>query len=248
MKNLLALFLSFCAFAVSAQSLEAYSTYLTAPFFADADAGLANDLVGYLNTRFKGKYSFKLNLLPRERLNLTVLNNPDFDGIVLFMNPQFVDDKDMKKYAWSEAIMHDQNDVVSNLKAKIDYAGPSSLNGKNFVGVRGNRYVGLEELFGKGIQRTDVNTEMQSLMMIANERADVTLLAHSAYAYLTTKGKDKVVVEGKLYVSPTPHLKFDRFMFTALKNKDLAAALTQASKAMEADPKWTAILAKYGLR
>ena len=141
--------------------------------------------------------------------------------------------------------MRDQNDVVSSLKSKIEYTGPSALSGKTFIGVRGYRYAGLEERFGKDIKRVDAKSEMQALIQIASGRAEVTLLSHFAYAYLTTKDKDKALVADQLYVSATPYLKFDRFMFSSLKNKELANSLAAASKTMQTDPKWLAILRKY---
>jgi polar amino acid transport system substrate-binding protein len=235
---------STCALAQT--NIPAYNTYLTAPFSAeDENTGLAADLVGYLNGKLKGKYVITLQNLPRERLNQVILTNPDFVGIVLFANPIFFGDVEKKKYFWTAAIMADKNDVISPLSKKIEYNNPESFKDKRFVGVKGYKYLGLEERFGIDIKRIDVYTELAMLKAIASGRADVTVAAASVYNYLMLTDGEKEGLTGKLYVSTTPHLKFDRFMFVSNSNSALSKELSVVAEGMGSDPEWKAILKKY---
>lgn len=234
--------------AMAQTAVTAYNVYQSVPFMLDAKGGLAADLVAYLNAKLKGKQVFELQTMPRERLNQEVINQADFKGVVLFLNPMFVGDADKKKYTWTPAFMQDGNQVISSQSKKVEYSGPDSLKGMAFQGIRGNKYAGLEERFGKDITRSDVNTELQVLKIIANERADVTIMAGSMFGYLLKTNGTSDGLEGKLHVSATPHLKFDRFMFVANSNAALAQELSAVAAAMPTDPAWKAVLAKYGLK
>lgn len=227
-------------------TVVAYNTYLTAPFSADQNPGLAAELVEYLNAKLKGRYVVSLQNLPRERLNQKVIADLNFKGIVLFSNPIFVADVDKKKYFWTAPIMSDRNNVISPTSKKIEYRDPDSLKDKLFAGIRGNKYAGLEGRFGKDIKRADFNSELTMLKTIAMERAEVTLMAASTYNYLMNTCGQKEGLIGKLYVSPTPHLRFDRYMFVANSDEALAKALSTVAEGMAGDPEWQAILAKYG--
>ena len=69
LRNVIVLGLMIAGACAQAQStVTAYNTYLTAPFSADQNPGLAAELVDYLNSKLKGKYVISLQNLPRERL------------------------------------------------------------------------------------------------------------------------------------------------------------------------------------
>lgn len=232
-----------CATAQAAENLPAYNVYQSPPFVV-ASGGLAADVVAYLNDKLKGQYQFKLENLPRERLNQTVINNPRFKGVVILLSPPFVADPDKSKYLWSASILEDANAVISHPAKPVEYAGPDSLKGLSFGGVLGNRYAGLEERFGKDIQRADVSSERLNLEKVANQRVDVTLMANSIYRYLASQHG----FAGKLHVSAKPHATFGRHLFAARGEDKLIAALDGAIAASKQDPAWAALLAKYGLR
>jgi ABC-type amino acid transport substrate-binding protein len=231
----------------SAQStVPAYNTYQSVPYMLEGQSGgLAADLVNYLNS--KGKFNLELQNMPRERLNEEVLSKPGFKGVVLFLNPAFVGDTDKKKYLWTPAIMNDKNEVISSLTKKVEYSNPDSLKGLRFSGIRGNKYAGLEDKFGKDIQRTDVNNELQILKLVANDRSDVAIMASSSYNYLMKTHGATDGLTGKLFASSVPHAKFDRFMFVSNSDAALAKELSAITASMASDPAWKAILSKYSL-
>lgn len=239
--------------ATATEVVPAYNVYGSVPFVIDyqntqkgPQTGLAFDLVRYLNDKLKGKYQFELQVMPRERLNQEVINKPDFKGVILFLNPRFVGDVEQKKYTWTASLMSDKNNVVSPVGKKLEYASPDSFAGLQFIGVRGNKYAGLEERFGKDIKRDDVSSELQSLKMIANGRGEATIMAATIYNYLMKVNGKPDQLEGKLHVSATPHLQFERHMFVANPSTELAKALEPVAAAMAKDKDWKAILAKYG--
>ena len=234
--------------AMAQDVVPAYNTYQSVPFVVDAKSGLTADLVAYLNAKLKGKHVLELQSMPRERLNQTVINSADFKGVVLFLSPAFVGDADKKKFSWTPAIMQDGNEVISSTNKKVEYSSPDAFKGASFVGIRGNKYAGLEDKFGKDIKRTDTNTELMSLAMVAVERADFTIMAGSIYSYLLKVNGVSDGLNNKLHASATPHSKFDRFMFVANNNSALAKDLSEIASGMPADPAWKAILGKYGIK
>lgn len=233
--------------AVAAEEmLTAYNTYQSVPFVTEK-GGLAQDLVGYLNQKLKGKYQFQLSSVPRERLNQTVINDPNFKGVVLLLNPLFVDDADRKKFLWSPAVMADSNAVISMASKKIEYTDPDSLKGTRFAGISGNRYAGLEDRFGKDIQRENVGEEMTNIRKVAAGRADVTIMAFSTYRYLVKQIGESAKLDTTLYVSSKPHAKFDRFLFVSKAEPALAKELDSVVGGMKSDPAWKAILTRYAI-
>ncbi|MEC5163120.1 polar amino acid transport system substrate-binding protein [Janthinobacterium sp. CG_S6] len=244
--------IAFGVLAVAAQcagaleNLPAYNTYQAVPFVVGG-GGLASDMVGYLNDKLKGKYHFDLTVLPRDKLNQTLEKEPNFKGVVLFLNPMFVGDPDKKKYHWTPAVIADSNAVISLNTKKVDYVDPDSLKGLKFAGVAGNRYAGLDDRFGKDIQRENSNEELSNIRKVSSGKADVTIMASSTYRFLLKQLGDASPVKSTLYLSPKPHAKFDRFLFSANGDAALAKELDAVAAGMKGDPAWKAITGKYGL-
>ncbi|MDN3578030.1 transporter substrate-binding domain-containing protein [Chitinimonas viridis] len=237
------LLLILAAPAMAEEVLNAYNTYLSQPFVLDK-GGLAADVVTYLNSKLKGRYQFALQTMPRERLNTTVIHQPDFKGIVLFMSPRFVGDINKTRYRWSIPLMEDANAVLSHPARKVEYTGPDSLKGKLFAGVLGHRYVDLDDRFGKDIQREDVASELANLHKVAARRCDVTITPQTIYRYLVNQHG----LQNRLYVSARPHISFSRHILAARHEDKMVAALDEVLLASKADPAWQTILAKYSIQ
>jgi len=234
--------------ALAQHTIPAYNTYQSVPFVVDAKSGLAADLVAYLNTKLQGKYVLVLETIPRERLHRDVLAAPDFQGVVLLLSPQFVDDSDQTKFAWTPAVMMDANIVISSDKRRLEYKGPKSLVGLKFEGVRGHRYADLEDHFGSEIHRENVTSELQALKMIAADRADVTVMGRSTYGYLDKVNAKADGFAGKLHVSSAPHINFARALFVSKQNTALFQELSSVASHMLRDEEWRSILAKYEVK
>ncbi len=225
-----------------AEPIQVYNTYLTPPFVT-GDEGLAADTTAYLNKKLAGKYELKLVNIQRARLNYSTLDKEGFNGAILFTNPMFVGDESKSRFSWSEPVFSDGNVVVSPAAKKFDFQGPESFDGKVFVGVAGNRYAGLEERFGKGIQRIDSTHEGLVLKKLAEGGGDVAVMARSIGTYLASQPD----LKGKIFIDPKPYSSFTRHILVTKANPGLATALNQVVAQMKSDAEWKAILAKYGL-
>lgn len=233
--------------AVSAEeTVPAYNTYQAVPFVV-GDGGLASDLVGYLNMKLKGKYQFKLTQIPRDTLNKTVVGDPGFKGAVLFLSPPFVDDAAKTRYLWTQPFMHDSNAVISLGSRKLEYTGPDAFKGLKFGAVRGNRYLGLEERFGKDIQKEEVGEELSNIKKIAAGKIDATIMANSTFRFLMKQMGKQNAEHSNLYTSTRTHLEFDRHIFVAKDNVALGKELDTVVAGMKSDPAWKAVLARYAL-
>lgn len=223
-------------------NITTWNYYLSEPFANKKGKGLALDFTNLLNKIMPEKYHFKLKNIPRARLNL-LLENQDNQGIVLFVNSSWMGKNAKDKYLWTPAIYQDYNDIIS-AKKKITYNTPQSLIGLRFGGISGRKYRYLEELFDKRlVQRIDLRTEEQAMMMLIQGRIDVTSQPRSITNYLIQKLK----LQEKVFISPKPLFKFDRrIMLTHKLNKlhlDLSDGILQLSK----DDKWINLKKKYGL-
>ncbi|HJV02763.1 MAG TPA: transporter substrate-binding domain-containing protein [Burkholderiaceae bacterium] len=228
------------------ETLPAYNTYQSVPFVV-GEGGLANDLVGYLNNKLKGKYHFKLTQMPREALNKNVIGDPGFKGAVLFLSPPFVEDAAKTRYLWTQPLLHDSNAVISLGSRKLEYTGPDSFKGLKFGAVRGNRYMGLEDRFGKDIQKEEVGEELSNIKKLAAGKIDATIMANSTFRFLMQQMGKQNAERSNLYTSSKTHMEFDRHIFVARDNPALGKELDAVVAGMKGDPAWKAVLAKYGL-
>ncbi len=232
--------------AAAQETIPAYNTYQSVPFVV-GDGGLAADLVAYLNDKLKGKYQFKLNQLRRDALNKNVISDPNFKGVVLFLNPMFVDDVPKSKYSWTQPLMSDANVVISNASKPVEYTGMDALKGLKFGGVIGNRYAGMEAV-EKDVQREDVAEEFTNIKKVASGKADVTIMAASTYNYLLGQMAKSGAAGGNLHVSSKKHAEYDRFLFVGKDNAPLLKELNAVLAGMRGDPAWKAIQSRYGLK
>lgn len=231
---------------VAAQEvIPAYNTYQSVPFVV-GEGGLAADLVTYLNDKLKGKYTFKLTQLRRDVLNKTVIHEPNFKGVVMFLNPMFVDDAKKEKFSWTQPLMSDANVVISHTSKPVEYTGVDALKGLKFGGIAGNRYAGFDAI-DKDIQREDVAEELTNIKKVAGKKVDVTIMAASTYTFLMGQMGKSGAAGSSLHVSSKKHAEYDRFLFVGKDNTALQKELNGVLANMRGDPAWKAIQAKYGL-
>jgi ABC-type amino acid transport substrate-binding protein len=243
-KHILFLFAMLLSVTVGAQAPQAtvYNTYLSPPYVI-GEGGLAQDTVTYLNRKLAGRIELKLANVQRARLNFSTLEKENFKDAVLFTNPQFVGDVPRTRFVWTDSILEDGNAVVSSNARKFRFDGPASFDGKEFVGVAGNRYAGLEERFGKTVKRVDSTHEGTVLRKLLNNEGDVTIMARSIAASFARQPE----FEGKLHIDPKPYSSFSRSILVSKQNPELATALAGVVAQMKSDAEWKAVLAKYGL-
>ncbi|MFZ6692710.1 hypothetical protein ACO0K1_13075 [Undibacterium sp. SXout20W] len=225
------------------KQLIAYNTYDSEPFVTTS-GGLGADLVAYLNSRLSGKYHFTLQTVPRMKLNQSIINARSFNGIVLFLNPNFVVDTN-KKFYWTDAFMRDENYVVSNIDKKVNYTGPDSLSGTKFGGIKGYHYLNLDSQFGEAIEREDASDEVSNLKKVAYSRIDVTIVPASSFRFFIRNASSSFA--DKLYVARERHYAFTRHIFCASADAELAKLLANVATDMKTDKRWLDVLNAYGL-
>lgn len=228
-----------------AETIPAYNTYNTPPFITTS-GGFAPDLIDYLNRKLHGQFVFKLQTLPRNRLNQVVMAHPEkFGGVVLFANKVFMHDADGTRYLWSTAVLEDANLVVSNRARPVEYQGPQSLRGLRFGGVNGHLYEEIDELAKQqALSREDADDERLNLAKLSMRRIDVTLLPQSLYRYLQRHHSKSL---DALYVAAQPHSVFVKQILISPSRPDIAKALQPVLSRMTSDAAWQAILVKYNL-
>lgn len=208
------------------EDINVYTYHNHAPFILEDNKGLTYDLIKQLNKNSKD-FKFNLKVVPRSRLNYILkpwINKTCMkkkcknNWIVLWVNHKWGFGKDsLENFSWT-SLFKDSNAIISSNTNKIEYKNPSSLMGKTLAGMAGHKYVGIDDLVAKGfIKRVNGSSELANLKVILSNRADVTLLAKSAFDYYLKTNEELK----NLYVSKKPHQEYLRNIMTNKENKVL---------------------------
>ena len=223
------------------ETIRLYDYHQHPPFNTGGEAGLSHELVKYLNEKLEGEPRIELWLVNRARLALE-MSDPDFDGLVVWVNPAWVGDPQRERYLWTFPVMRDTNELISSIDKPITYRGPDSLKGRVFGGVEGYRYQGIDEAAAGGeLVRHDAKKVKINLDLLVRGRIDVTLVPGSALAFFT----HVPAYEGKLFVSPFPQSSYTRHILVPRSRADLHARLNDIAEQMDRDPRWHQILESY---
>lgn len=223
------------------ETLRLYDYHQHPPFNTGGEGGLSHELVKYLNEKLGGEPRIELWLVNRARLALE-MSDPDFDGLVVWVNPAWVGDPQRERYLWTFPVMRDTNELISSIDKSITYRGPDSLKGLVFGGVEGYRYQGIDEAAAGGeLVRHDAKKVKINLDLLVRGRIDVTLVPGSALAFFT----HVPAYEGKLFVSPFPQSSYTRHILVPRSRADLHARLNDIAEQMDRDPRWHQILESY---
>ncbi|MBS4694695.1 ABC transporter substrate-binding protein [Aeromonas allosaccharophila] len=223
------------------ETIRLYDYHQHPPFNTGGEAGLSHELVKYLNEKLGGEPRIELWLVNRARLALE-MSDPDFDGLVVWVNPAWVGDPQRERYLWTFPVMRDTNELISSIDKPITYRGPDSLKGLVFGGVEGYRYQGIDEAAaGRELVRHDAKKVKINLDLLVRGRIDVTLVPGSALAFFT----HVPAYEGKLFVSPFPQSSYTRHILVPRSRADLHARLNDIAEQMDRDPRWHQVLESY---
>ncbi len=223
----------------SAQEVIQLLTYhLHPPFINAPETGLTYELEAFLNQESEGRYRFQVAELPRKRLDQTIEQAGAW--VALWSNPAWFGDGKQERFWWIP-LLDDSSVILSPAAAPVDWTGPASLKGLTFVGMRGHRYVGIDELVATGdVRRVDNNREEDIVRMLLNGRADVGLLPGSTMKYFRKQMK----LENRIYVAPQLQAQFTRSFFVPRSRKDLADFLTSLN--FPENEQWQQTLTLYG--
>lgn len=227
------------------QTITAWCYYSTVPFQTETknNAGLAQDLVHYLNQELAGKRRLHLLFLPRNRLDLALSNAEK--GIVLFAPSMTFGGIANAHYLWSAPLLDDHQGFISRADKPFNYDTPASLFGTHLLTVRGHNFPRLQQEIDEGkiiLDRAD--NEISLIRMLLAKRADIITLPDSVVHYFTVKNPE---FKSQLHLSSKKLESFSRHLMLQKGMDDELTLLEPIVLRMNSDPKWIAILKKYGL-
>ncbi len=240
--------------SVYGNTIKVYTYHNHPPFIIGKGKGLTYEIVELLNRKMEQPgYTFKVKILPRKRLNEAIQDwkngtckiegaSCDSAWIVLWVDPVWgFDTRPPSRFLWTK-IVNDTNSIISTKNNPVFYEGLESLVGKKFGGIRGHKYVGIDDLVAKGqLQRFDGDKERDNLLKLVYKRFDVTLLPKSTVLYYMQHDNQ---LTGKLYIAPKPHQTATRHFMFPISRQDLKNSIENLE--LPEDPRYQTLLQQYG--
>ncbi|MDE1464265.1 hypothetical protein [Spartinivicinus poritis] len=238
-KYLLSVFIIYSSVIFADKELIYLYTYHNHPPFINGEnKGLTFELERFLNNYVDSRYQFKLQILPRKRLDKKIEKNGPW--VVTWANPIWFNDKKQLKYRWL-SILEDSSSIVSRLEKPVEYRGFQSLQGLTFGGMAGHKYIGIDNLVDQGkITRIDGDHERNNVKVLLKGRVDFTLLPTSTINYLVKE----MSLKEKIYVSPEKHSIYYRMFLISKSRKDIEEYLRRI--AINNNNEWLKIAREYG--
>lgn len=225
-----------------ARDIVIYDYHLKPPFIVDVDKrqGLDFDIAAYLSARTG--YHFRLEYLPRNRLNRMIDLNT-LDGLVIGANPAWFGDAKQTRFLWSQPYLQDDDLVISLRQGPIDYSGPDSLRGLRVGFPEGYYYTGISELADAGaLMRDNAPTEEQNLLKLLAKHIDVTIVSRSTYDYLLRQHPDWT---NRFFVAAQPEEHYDRRLLVPRSLAEAHRKLQAVLEKLPRDPAWKKLVERY---
>ena len=223
-----------------AAEYEIYSYHNVPPFITSENEGLSYDLVRYLNKHSDNKVQFKLNIIPRKRLDKLLDANSDI--IFPWVSPEWFGINARSRFLWTEPVLSDSNIYFSRKDNPIDIKEITDLKHLMLGGVLGHRYATIDQEIAKGrLARINAPHERNLIKMLLGERADIAIMAESSARYLVWEGK----LDQDIYISPYKHSAFLRRLLISGYLPQVHLFLDDIILKMNTDPEWIAIKSRY---
>lgn len=244
MRRLILLLFVFSTFVnAKISKVDIYTYHDMPPYIINLKerSGLYFDFVDLLNQMNSG-YTFNLIYMPRKRLDYRLEQNK-LDGIVIGVNPKWFKDASQTRFLWSPAIMQDKDVFVSLRQNPIEVHEFIDLRGKRVGGIRGFRYIGIDELATQQIiERVDTQTESQLFDMLKKERIDTAILSIYTFYYLSENSSSDYFIASKQHDAFSRH-----FLIPKSDNKMLHVTLSNILNSEEFTKHWNQRLVNYSM-
>ncbi|NHZ83903.1 ABC transporter substrate-binding protein [Massilia sp. CCM 8695] len=245
MKNLVLRLSILCALLLAkptvAEVVTVYTSAGFAPLMLGDGRGMYPDLIGYLNQRKLGKLTFRLQYMPRKRLQVK-LEDGSIDGMVIGMMPEWFDDVEQKKYLWSASFASDRHALVSLAAKPVSPDTPAGLVGASVGLTLGYHYPGIDGwLASSRMLRSEGASDEKNLEKLLLGRLDCVIVAESMARYFIRAH----AMSSRLHVAILASPPTERRM---LAPHNYAAAFGQIApvlKKLKDDPAWQRIVATY---
>lgn len=234
-----------CAQAEPGTEMPALNSYGQPPFVqagAERSNGLAAELVAQLNEALGHPPHLHLENLPRRRLELMLVNR-EFNGLALFLAPEFLAAPAQRGGAWSAPVMVDENRLVSMRPLKPSVVG--DLQGLRLGGVAGHVYRVLDPFIEAGrIEREDAVDHIANLKKLCLGRVDFVVISKSELA--GTEPHARCAQPFLSQAFPEPQLIVRRVL-VRMPDDDQTQDLLSAIATVACSDRWAISLARYGL-
>lgn len=236
------LFFIFLLFSASTQANNTYTLFTYhnfPPFVVDKTQGLSFDLATHLSQEVPG-VAFNTEVLPRKRLDSLLKSR---EMIVPWVAPLWLGDKNKTKYRWSNPIMEDASGYIYPASSAKQYTQPEDLIGLTVGGIRGYRFIHVDDLVQAGkVKRIDANSEIQLFKLMQTGRVALGLAPVSGSKYL-------IKINGWLgkYTINTHHRVNRHLMFHNIPQSVVDPVMKVLGE-LPHHPRWQQTLSRYGLK
>ncbi|HEX8610962.1 MAG TPA: transporter substrate-binding domain-containing protein [Telluria sp.] len=245
MKNPFLALMVLCALLLArsapAQVVTVYTSASFAPLMLADGRGMYPDLIAYLNQRKLGTLSFRLQYMPRKRLQVK-LEDGSIDGMVIGMMPEWFDDAEQKKYLWSAPFATDRYVLVSPAAKPVTPDAPAGLVGASVGVTLGYHYPGIDAwLAGSRMVRSEGPSDEKNLEKLLLGRVDCVIVSESMARYFMRAHGMTTKLHLAILASPPTERRM-------LAPRSHAAAFEQIApvlKKLKDDPAWQRIAARY---
>jgi len=240
------LLLLFCkeVYAQDKSVVSVYAYHLKPPLIIDPlqESGLYYDYSRLLSEL--SDVEFFTLFIPRKRLN-RLLDDGQFDGIVLGANPLWFKDKEKTKYLWSAPIIDDRDEFISSKEVQFEYQDEKSLLRRSLAGVRGFYYAKVEKAKAYGeVNRFNTIGEKEVLDMVVKGRAEIGIISRSTLNYMRSV---KPIDYDSLYLSAIPHEEYSRYVMIPKHRPELHKAIVDIMATPEFQQRWQELIGRYNL-
>ncbi|WP_394202118.1 ABC transporter substrate-binding protein [Shewanella waksmanii] len=224
------------------QVVPLYTYHYMPPYVVDSQKqiGLFYEVARFFNQQ-QQEYDFQVSYIPRKRLNYQ-LEQHEFDGLVIGVNPVWFQDREKKKYLWTAAFMLDQDEFLSHRSKPFEYQGKASLVDKQIGGISGFRYHTVDNLVAQGLAtRIDTSNESRLLKMLLKKRFDCAIVSRATTIYYQTLLK----TNQELYFSSKPHDIYTRHFLAPIEAPHLHQVVETLISQLVAMKNWQQLMHQY---
>jgi polar amino acid transport system substrate-binding protein len=224
-----------------AEVVNVYTSANFAPLMLGDGRGIYPDLVQHLNSKNLNGYTFKLYYLPRRRLQVK-LEEGSLDGVVIGLMPEWLGDREQKKYLWTAPFATDRYALVSLASKPVNPQARRALTGISIGVTTGYVYPGLDDWFAStGVQRRSGLSDEKNIEKLLLGRVDGVIVADSMARYFTRTHQ----LDARLRSYPMPGPGVERRFLVQRRHARLFEAMAPALRHIQDDPEWRRAAAAY---